>query len=137
MASRRILVDTVELYNYIGEVDDVATYQKSIIRNCYCEVKVGVRRSKDSSRTPQDKARLYVFDRGSQVLSPSGEKRSYLPLDQFMELKANEKSSYWTLCDEGSDYILKDGYQHKFKITGFSHLKNGSPRMWHYEVDAQ
>lgn len=137
MASRRILVDTVDLYNYIGEVDDVATFQKTVIRNCYCEVKVGIGRTKDSSRTPQDRARLYIFDKGSTACSPEGVERSYLPYEQFMALDAESKASYWTLCDEGDDYILKAGYQHKFKIIGFSYLKNGSQRMWHFEVDAQ
>ena len=137
MASRRILVDTVELYNYIGEVDDVATFQKSIIHNCYCETKVGISKKGRTPKSSQDKARLYIFDKGSKVCSPDGRERTYMPHKQFMALTAEEKALYWTLCDEGDDYILKDGYHGKFKITGFSYLKNGSQRMWHYEVDAQ
>ena len=134
MASRRILKDTVTLYNYVGEVDDIATYQETILRYCYCQADDGIGHGLHA-KNPDETARLYVFDFKTLAESPEGKKRSYLPYDQWK--KTEDKTSYWTLSDSGKDFFIKEGVTAKYNITKISHKNTGSRRMWHFEVDAK
>ena len=135
MPSPRMLPDTVFLFNYIGEVDDVATYQKAIISRCYCPMDRG---STPTGRgtAPSNRVALYIFDRGSRVTDENGNTLVYVPFEDW-DKKAN-KAGFWTLRNGPSrDYFIKAGRIQDPKpasITGFAHLTGGTPRMWHFEV---
>lgn len=129
MASRRMLSDSVHLFNYIGEVNDVAQYQESIIHNCKCIVKKGA----GSGKTPSDSAKLYVFDYGSTVKSVYGQKITELSPEEWEN--CTSKSWHYTFSTDGKDYFEYGG--EKFTITSVSHRVAGSRRMWHYELEAR
>lgn len=135
MPTPRMLPDTVDLFNYIGEVNDVATYQKAIIHKCYCIIR-------DSSiptgngTAPSNRCTLYIFDRDSKVTDENGNELTYIPFQDWDSLST--KAGYWTLRDGPSrDYFVKTG---KFPnprenpVIGFSHLTAGTPHMRHFEV---
>lgn len=134
MASNRILKDTVTLYNYVGEVNDIATYQETILRHCYCTANDGVAHGLHAKRKSET-SRLYVFDNKTVAVSPDGVNRTYLPYRQWRELE--DKSAYWTLTDNGNDYFVKQGLNARFEVTAFSHKTAGTRRMWHFEVDGK
>ena len=134
MASRRMLIDTVVLMNFIGEVDDVAAFQETTLLNCYCPLNEGADLNIQGKKA-NDSGRLYIFDEKTVALSDNGEPRSFLPYDQWKSL--DDKSKYWTISDKGTDYFRKNGSSLKLRITGFAHKKAGSKRMWHYEVDGR
>ena len=134
MASRRLLTHTVELFNYIGEIDDEATYQKTILRFCYCPSKRGVDVI-GHGKVSQDEAKLYIFDVGTLAESEDGHSRSYLPFHEWEV--AEDKTPYWTLNGEGDDFFKVVGAPDKLKITDFSRKSTGTRRMWHFEVTAQ
>lgn len=137
MSKNSIFVDTVELCNYIGEVNDVATFQTTVISNCFCDISLGIGRTKDFSRTPKNSATLYIFDKHSKTYSQDGKIRTYLPYQQFISLDNEAKKAHWTLNDEGNDYFKKYGYEDEFKVIGFSHLEKGTKRIFHFEVNAK
>lgn len=134
MASRRLLIDAVVLSNYVGEFNDVAAYQKTVLKRCYCTMNVGASPNTQGKKA-NDSGRLYIFDANTIAVSPEGDMRRYVPYKQWLELE--DKSAYWTLSDAGTDYFQKEGCSQRLKITGFSHKKAGSKRMWHYEVDGK
>lgn len=134
VASRRILADTVTLYNYVGEVNDIATYQETILRHCYCPVSVGASKGLPTRR-PSETARLYLFDFKTVAQADNGQRRSYLPYDEWKLL--DDKSSYWTLSDRGDDFFVKEGNATRFNIVMVSHKDTGTRRMWHFEVDGK
>lgn len=137
MPSLRMLQDTVYLFNYIGEVNDVASYQKAVIRKCYCVISEGSSVNLAGNGTdPNNLSLLYIFDRTSVVTDDRGNALTYIPSESFDAL--TDKSGYWTIRDGPSrDYFTKVG---KFAdprenpVIGFSHLTGGTPRMWHFEV---
>ena len=134
MASRRILKDTVRLYNYVGEVNDKATYQETVLQYCYCPVDDGVSKGLHAKR-PSESARLYIFDRKTIAKSSDGATKAYLPYDEWKHV--DDKSAYWTLNDNGKDYFVIEGQTARFEIDKFSHKATGTARMWHFEVDAK
>lgn len=134
VASLKMLPDTVVLYNYIGEVNDEATYQETVLTRCYCPLNEGADLNLQGKKA-NNSARLYIFDAKTVARSSEGTARTFLPYHQWKD--AADKSAYWTLSDKGTDYILKQGGNTKLRVIGFAHKKNGSRRMWHYEVDAQ
>ena len=134
MASRRILTDTITLYNYAGEVNDIATYQETILRYCYCPADKGIGNGLHAKK-PAETSRLYVFDHKTVAESPEGYRRSYLPYEQWKQME--DKTPYWTLNDCGDDFFVKEGKTARFNIIKFSHKTTGTRRMWHFEVDAK
>lgn len=135
MPSPRMLPDTVNLFNYVGEVDDVATYQKAIITKCYCSIHDGATPTGNGT-APGNGVTLYIFDRDSRVTNEDGNVLSFIPSEEWDELE--DKSGYWTLRDGPTrDYFIKSGKFHdprQIPIIGYAHLTGGTPRMWHYEV---
>lgn len=134
MASLRILKDTVVLYNYIGEINDEATYQETVLTRCYCPLNEGADLNIQGKKA-NDSARLYLFDGKTLAAGNDGRIRTYLPYDEWKN--AADKSSYWTLSDKGTDYFKKSVGNTKLRIIGFSHKKAGTRRMWHFEVDGR
>ena len=132
MASKRLLIDTVDIYNYAGEVDDEAVYQKTVFKFCYCPLNCGSDNNMQGKKS-KNGGRLYIFDENTIALSPEGEKRTYLPYEEW--LGCENKTAYWTLSDKETDYLLKAGFSDRLKIKSFSHKTAGSRRMWHFEVD--
>lgn len=132
MPSLRMLSDTVTLYNFVGEVDDVATYQKAIISRCYCSEISEIYAAKSGS-VPNGQAKLYIFDRGSRVTDSDGNFLSYLPQREWDKLE--DKTGYWTLKESPTkDYFIKSGSSERRSVIRFAHLTGGTPRMWHFEV---
>lgn len=133
MATRRILPDTVTVFNYVGEVDDAATYQATTIKHCYCPLSEGVQADNRGKRA-SDRTTLYIFDSASKAYDLEGNQRTYLPYNHWKDLDLNSKKSFWTIGDTGRDYVLKSGCDEKLYFQSFSHHANGSRRMWHFEV---
>lgn len=135
MPSPRMLPDTVHLFNYIGEVDDVATYQKAIISKCYCPIHDGSTPTGNGT-APSNRSTLYIFDRDSRVTDEDGKVLTYIPSEEWDALE--DKAGYWTLRDGPSrDYFVKTGKfpdPRKMPVIGSAHLTGGTPRMWHFEV---
>lgn len=131
MATKRMLPHTVTLYNYIGEVDDRAHYQPTVIRHCYAPLKVGVVASNPGRRS-SDSGDLYIFDGRSKAYSPDGSARTYLPHDKWMA--SEEKDKYWTLSDDGKDFYKVTDRDDEVSIRSFSHKVAGTKRMFHFEV---
>lgn len=132
MATKRMLPDTVTVFNYMGEFNDVAKWQKTVIEHCYCPVTIGANENMQG-HVKGDSARLYIFDANSVAMSEHGQKRTFLPFDEWKYL--DDKTPYWTISDKGTDYFYKDGCPVKFKIKRFAHKVAGTRRMWHFEVD--
>ncbi|MBQ2973330.1 MAG: hypothetical protein IJE19_03150 [Clostridia bacterium] len=132
MASKRLLKDTVVIKNYIGEVNDTATYQETILEHCYCPCNYGVG-TDGHGRNSIDNTRLYIFDCKTVAKSSDGKKRSYLPYQSW--ILSESKEDYWTLNDAGDDYFVKEGVE--FCIIDFSYKNEGTRRMWHFEVDGK
>lgn len=133
MPSLRMLPDTVTIFNYIGEVDDVAVYQDTIIDRCYYPQSLGVTADTTGKRA-DDSSKLYIFDHGSRARSADGVARTYLPYPIWKSLDESDKKFHWTIGNSGKDYVLKEGHEEKLYFQSFSHLTNGSKRMWHFEV---
>lgn len=132
MASRRMLTDTVVLENYVGEVNDVASYEKTVLRRCSCQIHTGANIG-SFGREEGDSGKLYIFDFKTKAESTDGKPKSYMPYDQWKSL--DDKSPYWTISDKGNDRFSKEGVKIQFRIAGFKHLTAGSRRMWHFEVN--
>lgn len=132
MASRKILQHTVKLLNYLGEVEDEARYQVTVISNCYCPLLLGTTLS-SQGRNGNDSARLYAFDAGTKFRNEDGQDVSYIPYSEWKHLE--QKDGYWTISDDGNDYILAG--EARLRITQAVHRKNGGRRMWHWEVDCK
>lgn len=131
MANKRILTDSVALFNFVGEINDEAIYQETNITQCYSSTNEGVSINSQGSKA-NDSSKLYIFDSHSVASSPDGSVRTYLPYDDWILLE--EKGQYWTLNDKGTDYFKKVDDNNKFKITSFSRKNIGSQRMRHFEV---
>lgn len=132
MASRRLLKDTVVIRNYVGEINDRATYQETVIERCYCPCGFGA--GIDShGKNSTDNGRLYIFDSKSIAKSREGKIRKFIPYRDW--LKSASKDDYWTISDNGRDYFVKDNIE--YNIIGFSHKQSGTKRMWHFEVDGK
>ena len=134
MAGLRMLNDDVTLYNYVGEIDDEATYQETTLRNCYCPLNEGADLNLQG-RKANDSARLYIFDANTVAVAADGTERTFLPYNEWEALA--DRSAYWTLSDKGEDYFQKSGSSRRLRIRGFSHKKAGRRRMWHFEVDGR
>lgn len=131
MASRRILPDTVVLSNYVGEVDDVATYQHTTLKFCYCPAEEGAAQGLPAKKEADDGI-LYIFDRNTKAFDADGNLRQYLDYDLWRIV--TDKTPYWTLNTSGKDKFRKIGTKREYRIESFAHKVNGSPRMWHFEV---
>ena len=134
MASIRMLPDTVVLSNYVGEVNDVATFQETTITHVFCSVDEGSAIG-NTGRKADDSVSLFIFDRRSVATDSAGNMREYLPYNQWKAL--SDKSGYWTLNDGGRDTFKKVGSDKEYTITDFGKYKIGSPRMWHTEVNGR
>lgn len=130
MASRRMLPHTVHLFNYIGEVNDEALFQESVIRFCYCVWKEGA----GSAKSPSDSAKLYVFDANSIIEDANGKRRTYISPAEWSA--CSDKGNHFTFSDNGNDYFQFENGEKMF-IRSSSHKVAGSRRMWHFEVEGK
>lgn len=133
MASRRILPDRVTIHNYVGEVDDAATYQATIIEHCYCPLTEGLEADGRGKRA-SDRTTLYIFDRASSAHDSEGNPRTYLAYNLWKLLSPEDKKNFWTIGDTGKDFVQKPGHVEKLYFQSFAHHTNGSKRVWHFEV---
>lgn len=140
MAGRRMLPDTVTLYNYAGEDQDGrATYAVTLLRNVYCSEQFGTDYDKEG-KTSANKAMLYIFDANSVAESADGAPKSYLPYSEW--INSDSKESFWTLSDQGDDYFVNglhnsnrpQDIRNSHKIVSVSRFKAGQRRMWHWTV---
>lgn len=132
MASRKLLIHSAKLLNYLGEVDNVAAFQETNLNHCYCPLLFGTGLS-SQGRNGNDSTRLYLFDVGTTWTDTSGNTVTYLPYAKWKELA--DKTGFWTISDKGDDYIVLGDT--RLRIVQAIHRKNGSRRMWHWEVDCQ
>lgn len=134
----KLLNDTITLFNYIGERDMVAVYNITVLKNVFVEITSGSSSSTQGD-TPQDSAKLFIFDRKVESL------RGKEYLNYYDWLNSNNKTDFWTLRNDGKDYftlgiaeaespeLCDDAYVIKSAI----HLKKGTARMWHWEIDGR
>lgn len=134
MASKRMLIDTVILMNYIGEVNDEASYQETVLKFCYCYTNEGADLNAQG-RKSNDSGKLYIFDDRTVALAEDGSQRTYIPYSEWRKL--DDKSKHWTISDCGTDYYRKAGSDCRLKITGFARKAVGTRRMWHFEVNGK
>lgn len=143
MASNRMLPDTVTLYNYIGEKNMIAQYSVTVLANVFCDTDYGAAASQQG-KTPQDNARLYVFDSKIRATSLSGVKKQFLPFDIWQT--TNDKNSFWTFNENEKDFFVEgvseyrtpqENAKHAYAITKAHYFKKGTSRMWHWEIDGR
>lgn len=161
MANKRMCPQSVMLKNYVGEVAGVATYATTYLHNVKFIIYRGVS-TPVQGRGESDTAKLYIFDDILFAADDSGTEVQYLPHEEWVQLE--DKSGYWTLSLDGDDFIhevfydiketgstivgeaypgvsfVGEGkaaphYGTKFRIKGVKRLKQGSRRLWHFEVD--
>ena len=143
MPSRRMLPDTVTLFNYIGEVNMVAEYLVTIFTNVFCDTSYGDKASIQGG-VSNNAARLYIFDMQSCAYSMDGKKKKFVPFSEWEELA--DKSLYWTIREDNKDYFavgkhcvssLKQSLEgaQPFPITKARRYNIGTPRMRHWEID--
>lgn len=143
MPSRRMLPDTVTLFNYIGEADMVAEYSVTIFNNVFCDTSYGDKASIQGG-VPNNAARLYIFDMQSCAYSVDGKRKTFVPFSEWEKL--TDKSLYWTIREDNKDYfavgkhcvsLLKQGFAgtQPFSIMKARHYNIGTPRMRHWEID--
>lgn len=132
MASRKLLIHSAKLLNFIGEVDNVATFHETNVNHCYCPLLSGASLSRQG-RNGDDSTRLYIFDSGATMTGQDGAAAKYMPYSQWAKLE--DKAGFWTVSDKGNDYVIVSGI--KMRIVKAVHRKNGSRRMWHWEIDCQ
>ena len=132
MASYRMTLDTVTLFNHVGEQGGSAQFQVTILRRVHCPTRLGA--SIDSSK-------LYVFDENVIAESLDGVARQYASPDEWNNLP--DKGRHWTIKDNGNDYFAVGVHQmpspllvkKPFRITKVIVNKLGTRRMWHLEVN--
>lgn len=117
MASRRILPDTITVFTDIGEDERYHTqYTKAMFKHCYCKAITG---SYQSER-PSDPMTVYLFDHATTNMENfhlTGNGKEYLvPYDASGEVKPPAAA---------------------LNIRKVTHRKNGTRRMWHWEVYAE
>ena len=132
MKTHRMLEETVTLYNYIGEVNDEATYEKTILKHCYCVLNEGASVN-GIGHKPNNSAKLYIFDEKTLAVSENGTLKTFLPYEQWKYTE--NKSSFWTLSDCGKDYFQKTGSSTRLRISSYSRKAVGRKIMWHFEVN--
>ncbi len=134
VASRRMLIDTIVLMNYVGEVNDEASYQQTTLKFCYCYMNEGTDINA-KGRKANDSAKLYIFDDRTLAYAEDCSLRTYIPYSEWRKL--DDKRKYWTISDCGTDYFRKEDSDCKLKITGFARKAEGTRRMWHFEVNGK
>lgn len=122
---------TVHLFNYTGEVDDVAQFQECIIEKCYCDIKEGASNS-SSGKKSADTATLYIFKHGSRIRSPSGVSLEFVPAEAWMTMQ--ERIASWTINPNGKDYFTLEGNGGSFRVSKCEDNGIGSRRVQHYKV---
>lgn len=130
MASKRTCPQSVELHNYVGEVNGKATHAVYLLHNVRNVAYRGVSFSMQG-RGEADTAKLYIFDDILFATNEKGDEVQYMPHEEWKKL--DDKSEYWTLSPEGKDFYFCDGG--KFKVTGFKRCDVGSRRIAHFEVN--
>lgn len=117
MASRRILQDTITVFTDVGEDERYHTqYTKVVFKHCYCKAITG---SYQSER-PSDPVTVYLFDHTTTNM-------------------AN-----FSLTGNGREYIVPYDASDQdtppaaaLNIRRVTRRKNGTRRMWHWEVYAE
>lgn len=136
MATKRMCPQTVMLYNYVGEVDDRASYAVTYLHNVKCVSYRGINPT-TQGRGEADTAKLYIFDDILYAADTEGNEVQYMVYENWKKL--DKKTGYWTLNPDGYDFFYEgDTLPHtgpKFKVNGFKRLDQGSRRLVHFEVD--
>lgn len=134
---------TVTVYNFIGEVNGKATYNRTVVSNVFSEVSGG----SVSSNTDGDKIANtcdYMFF--DKRLNGENAKK-FKPAKEWNVLTQANKMLYWTL--RLGDYIIMGTHNEElsprtidslseqfevYKITECIRKGSGSPTMWHWKV---
>lgn len=142
MATRRVLRDNVTIYNYAGEAYNEAVYFVTYLSRVNCSENNSTNFDSHGEKRGNN-AKLYFFETYSLATDYDGNKKLYLPYDEWLLL--DDKSQYWTICTEGNDYFVVGITDESepplidkaYKISGFSNKRKGTRRMWHMEVDGK
>lgn len=130
--------DTVTIYNYVGEVNDEATFQLTVLRGVHVNYVKGVTRTINGD-TVTDKISLLVFHKDFERQKP------YMPYKAWLALE--DKSPYWTLSPKDKIVLGESAYAipygtikglesvyECFEITNIAPYTKGSKSLWHIEV---
>ena len=142
MPSLKMLKDCVTLFNYVGEENMVAKYQKTILRNVFCVESFGVRESVQGDSS-NNSATLYIFDTKVVAESGTGVQKQYLPFSEWKN--RSDREEYWTLRNDEKDFFVKGccendsprGVAGVHAITKSVHYDSGTSRMWHWEINGR
>lgn len=130
-----LLPDSATLYNYLGEDDDGnAVYQRTFFSPCRVVLTVGA-----VMENEDDNICVYLFDMITQATDGKNARSNCDP--RAFDTLA-DKSAYWTLRDDGRDWLAKglcasaqppdDGTAYALRTAKRNQI--GSPRMWHWKV---
>lgn len=132
----KYLNDTVTLYNYAGEKDDLPLYFRTVIGRCCLFAANGA----SAERTPSNSAKLFLFHEKTDFGG-----KQYIDSVSWQRLPDEQKEKYWTIGKTGDDYIIHGianqsippdaGFKHR--IVSFKELKKGRKAMWHFEVECR
>lgn len=129
--SSRMLPHFAVLRNYVGEDSGGhAAYQDSVLTSVKCEPISKSSRS-STGATPQDRLRVFIFDLDSTVADENGVGRTFVQPEAWETMSAEERATAWTATDD-KDRIVYDGKE--YLLTSCERFKDGTKRMWHWEV---
>src|SRR5665647_63962 len=101
--------NTVTLYNFVGEINDTATYTVAVLRNVSLMKNMGTRLSAQGKQ-PENVTKLYLFDNQATAELADETEITYLTYEDWVLLSTAQKALHWTLSDKGDDYF-SDGVQ--------------------------
>nr|DAY38776.1 MAG TPA: hypothetical protein [Caudoviricetes sp.] len=135
MASSRVLPHVVTIFNYVGKDDDgKPKYQATLLSGVYFRE----HRAVNGISAPDDYAIAHIFDKGT--IASDGRRF----LDRYEWDDKLDHTGFWTLRDDGKDYIAEGDVRlfgiyasHAHRIVRVKRNLAGNKRMWGWKVAAQ
>lgn len=165
MGTKRVCPHTITLFNFTGEDENGnARYNPVLLQWVHVFKKEGINAANSADdaphvhifddtviASPPDNVTLdrSLFDLSPDTLSlaletPHGEV-PYVPYSEWKDTAHQEQ--YWTLNPEGRDYFAVGDYRSAgntlptavplFRITDIERHDMGTPRMWHWRIEAR
>lgn len=138
MATKRVCQHSITVFNHIGEdCFGNAMYSAAVLKNVHTHINEGV----SSAEVANDDTRVHIFD---DVLECD---KAFLPYYEWSALEQEKKVQHWTLSPQGQDFFVFGSVKllgtalptglTLFRINRVSRRQIGSPRMWHWRVEAR
>ena len=140
MSRKLIFNDTVTLFNYVGEVNGVATYAKAILHDVKFVTKRG-RSTSGTGSTPDNSATLYIFDTKARVTDVENKCKTYLTPEAYE--RSDNPYPFFTFRS-GKDFVVNGVCEadspkmvESYRITLASRNTSGTRRMYHWRCDCR